>query len=103
MTKENNMPKKSAIDSPTPAKHNKEPRVSRRPKVTKKAKLISLLSKGSGVDVDNLSRKLGWQTHSTRAALSGLRKSGYEIERIKPCGGKPSRYHISGVPAEQDA
>jgi hypothetical protein len=103
MTKEKNMTKKPVKKPLTPAQQSKEPRVSRRTKVTKKARLINLLSKESGVNIGILSKKLGWQTHSIRAALSGLRKSGYEIELIKPSGGKPSRYHISGVPMEQDA
>jgi len=79
-----------------------ESRVSRRTKVTKKIRLISLLSKDRGVDVGRLSKKLGWQTHSTRAAMSGLRKSGYEIELTKSGNGKPSRYHISSAPTEQN-
>ncbi len=97
------MTKKPVKKPLAPSKQSKELRVSRRPKVTKKARLISLLSKDNGADVVSLSRRLGWQPHSTRAALSGLRKSGYEIELTKPCGGKPSRYHISGVPEEQGA
>ena len=95
------MTKKPADKKPDPVKHHKQPRVSRRPRVTKKARLISLLSKESGVDVGILSKKLGWQTHSTRAAMSGLRKSGYGIELIKSAKGKPARYHISSVPTEQ--
>ncbi len=95
------MTKKSAIQTSPPGTQVKKPRVSRRPRITKKARLISLLSKGRGVDVGSLSKKLGWQTHSTRAALTGLRKSGYVIELTKPGNGKPSRYHISSIPAEQ--
>ena len=92
------MSKKPAINSSTPAKPSTEPSVLRRIKVTKKARLIDLLSKARGADVASLSKKLGWQTHSTRAALSGLRKSGYEIELTKSGNGKPSRYHITSAP-----
>jgi len=95
------MSKKSAKNSPRPSKQSAEPGVLRPTTVTKKARLISLLSKGSGTDVASLSKKLGWQPHSTRAALSGLRKSGYGIELTKSGNGKPSRYHISSAPAEQ--
>ena len=94
------MTKKPANKKPEPVKDDRQFRISRRPKVTKKARLISMLSKANGADVGSLSRKLGWQKHSTRAALSGLRRSGYEIELIKPGGGKPSHYHISSVPEE---
>ncbi len=85
-----------------PVKPTKESRASRRPRMTKKAKLISLLSAGSGADVPGLSKKLGWLPHSTRAALTGLRKSGYEIRMVKPRNGKPTRYHIDSVPAKQN-
>ncbi|WP_420558857.1 DUF3489 domain-containing protein [Roseovarius sp.] len=45
-----------------------------------------------------LSKKLGWQTHSTRAALTGLRKAGFEIAATKSEDGKPTRYRIAAEP-----
>lgn len=65
---------------------------------TKKAKLIALLSRKNGADVPNLSETLGWLPHTTRAAVSGLRKAGYEITSTKSGNGKPSRYQIVGLP-----
>lgn len=50
-----------------------------RKRITKKDQLIRLLGSKSGRDIKSLSAKLGWQQHTTRAALSGLRKAGYEI------------------------
>ena len=97
------MPKKSIDSKPETAKRNKQSRKSNRPKVTKKTKLVSLLSNDRGVDIAGLSKKLSWQTHSTRAAMTGLRKSGYVIELTRTGDGKPSRYRISSVPAEQGA
>ena len=97
------MTKKSLDRKPEAAKRNKKSRQSNRPKVTKKAKLVSLLSNNFGVDIAGLSKKLGWQTHSTRAAMTGLRKSGYVIELTKTRDGEPTRYHIISVPAEQGA
>ena len=97
------MPKKSVIKESKVEKPNKPARKSNRPKVTKKAKLVSLLRKNGGADIASLSKRLGWQTHSTRAAMTGLRKSGYVIELTKAGDGKPSRYRISSVPAEQGA
>ena len=67
---------------------------------TKKAQLIQLLSRKAGADVAMISDKLGWQTHTTRAALSGLRKAGYEVVGEKPGEGKPKRYRISAMPAK---
>jgi len=86
------------------------PRGARKPKpvpvstpVTKKARLIALLSQKGGVDVPSLSNTLGWLPHTTRAALTGLRKSGYEITSVKPDNGKPSRYQIVGLTGVETA
>lgn len=54
---------------------------------TKKARLIALLSADTGADVATMSRTLGWQAHTTRAALTGLRKAGHRIEASKQPGG----------------
>jgi predicted ArsR family transcriptional regulator len=67
---------------------------------TKKQQLIQLLTRKSGADVATISKKLGWQTHTTRAALTGLRKAGYEVLGEKPDEGKPKRYRISAMPAK---
>ena len=71
---------------------------------TKREQLIEMLSAPKGAGADTISRKLGWQPHTTRAALSGLRKSGFEIQTEKPAGGKPTRYRIVAAPgADPDA
>jgi predicted ArsR family transcriptional regulator len=67
---------------------------------TKKARLIQMLSRKAGADVSAISEHLGWQPHTTRAALTGLRKSGYELTAEKPGYGKPSRFRIAAVPAD---
>ncbi len=61
---------------------------------TQKAQLIQILSRKAGADVATISAKFNWQPHSTRAALTGLRKSGYVLDAEKPGGGKPLRYRI---------
>mgnify|MGYP001097425654 CR=1 FL=1 len=48
--------------------------------VSKKGTLISLLSNPKGARVLSLCKVLGWQKHTVRAAVSGLRASGYVIE-----------------------
>ena len=74
----------------------------RRP-TTKKAQLIRMLSAKSGANLEVISGKLGWQTHTTRAAITGLRKAGYEVSADK-ADGKPTRYRITaGTPAETAA
>ena len=63
-------------------------------KQTKIAKLQILLERPSGARLDALCKATGWQTHSVRAALSGLRKAGHEIERAKGKNGARSVYRI---------
>lgn len=71
--------------------------------VTKKDRLIKLLGTKSGADLKSLSDKLGWQQHTTRAAMSGLRKAGYEVTYEKPIKGGLSKYRILSAPAVQQA
>jgi hypothetical protein len=66
---------------------------------TKKAQLIKMLSRKAGGDVVTISERFGWLPHTTRAALSGLRKSGYELTPEKLGNGKSSRYRITAKPA----
>ena len=57
-------------------------------------KLVGLLSRKTGTTIDKASETLGWQPHTTRASLTGLKKRGYVIER-KDRVGKDSLYMIS--------
>jgi hypothetical protein len=68
-------------------------------RITKKAQLIKLLSAKAGSDIQSLSDRLDWQLHTTRAAMSGLRKAGYEVIRKEPSNGGPARYRIETAPA----
>ncbi len=70
-----------------------------RKRATKGDQLIQLLKARSARDIAALSGKLGWLPHSTRAALSRLRKAGYAIEKLPPGKQGGSRYRISGAPA----
>ncbi len=80
-----------------PAKSGKKARVPHRPKLTKKARLINFLSKDRGADIGSLSKKLDWLPHTTRAALSKLRKSGYVITSAKARNSKLTRYRITSL------
>ena len=69
------------------------------PRETKTAILRKLLSRKAGADLDALQSATGWQPHSVRAALSGLRKTGYSIDRTdsaKPGGS--TVYRITSGP-----
>lgn len=50
---------------------------------TKQAKLVDLLCQPSGQRIGDLAQTLGWQTHTVRAALTGLRRKGYTIDKAK--------------------
>lgn len=65
---------------------------------TKKQQLINMLGGKGGADVAVISKRMGWQAHTARAALSGLRKVGYQIELEKAGKGKPARYRIISPP-----
>jgi predicted ArsR family transcriptional regulator len=69
-----------------------------RKRATKGDRLIQLLKARSGRDIAALSTELGWQPHSTRAALSRLRKTGYAIEKLPPVKHGGTRYRISSAP-----
>ena len=59
---------------------------------TKIATVIKLLRRGNGATLDQLIDATGWQKHTVRAALTGLKKKGHDIERTKEKG--VSRYVI---------
>lgn len=50
---------------------------------TKQARLIGRLRRRQGATVSDLARLLGWQPHTVRAALTGLRKKGLEVTGTK--------------------
>ena len=59
---------------------------------TKTATVIKLMKRRNGATLDRLTEATGWQTHTVRAALTGLKKRGHAIERLKENG--VSRYRI---------
>ena len=65
-------------------------------KPTKIDKVFSMLMRANGASVAQLEKATGWQPHTIRAALTGLRKKGYAIERTKSEKGM-STYRITKV------
>ena len=64
-------------------------------KQTKIGKVQAMLQRPSGASLAAICKSTGWQPHSARAALSGLRKSGCAIERTPGDGkGRTSIYRI---------
>ena len=69
------------------------------PRQTKAAILLRLLTRKTGADLAALQSSTGWQPHSVRAALSGLRKAGYFVDRTDPAKpGGTANYRITGGP-----
>jgi hypothetical protein len=69
------------------------------PRETKTAILRKLLTRKAGADLATLQSGTGWQPHSVRAAMSGLRKAGYTIDRADPAKpGSGAVYRITGGP-----
>jgi hypothetical protein len=60
---------------------------------SKQAQVLAMLSRPSGASIDELTGTTGWQPHTTRAVLSGLRKRGHMIERSSGADGA-SQYRI---------
>ena len=71
-----------------------------RKRTTKSDRLVQLLKARSGRDITALSAELGWQPHTTRAALSRLRKAGYAIEKLLPGKHGGARYRLFSAAAE---
>lgn len=49
---------------------------------TREARFLEHLT-GDGADVASLMKTMGWQGHTVRAALTGLRKRGIKVERVE--------------------
>ena len=65
---------------------------------SKLALVIEHLKRADGATIPNLTEATGWLPHTTRAALTGLRKRGYAVIRER-IGAGDSVYRISDAPA----
>ncbi|QEW25847.1 DUF3489 domain-containing protein [Roseovarius indicus] len=64
------------------------------PRNPKTALVREMLEGEVGASLDDLCKATGWQPHTVRAALSGLRKTGNVINRTKNDAGK-SIYRVT--------
>ncbi|MDG6078937.1 DUF3489 domain-containing protein [Erythrobacter litoralis] len=60
---------------------------------TKIDKVIALLKRKQGATLDEMVKATGWLPHTTRAAMTGLKKKGHTITRDKR--GELSCYRIT--------
>ena len=61
---------------------------------SKLAAVLGLLRRDGGATIDQLAVAMGWRLHTTRAALTGLRKRGFGIDRHKAENDRASAYVI---------
>lgn len=80
----------------------KQARTTTGAKQTKADKVRKLLARPSGATLDAICKATGWQPHSARAALSGLRKAGCLIERETGTGKSGSVYRITCEPGARE-
>ena len=78
-----------AADTPTPSVTAPAPGAH-----TKTALVLEMLRRESGATLDELISATSWLPHTTRAALTGLRKKGHAIDKRKR--GEVTCYHLAG-------
>ena len=61
--------------------------------------MIEHLQRADGATIVDLTEATGWLPHTTRAALTGLRKRGYTVIRER-IGAGDSVYRVSGASAD---
>jgi hypothetical protein len=76
--------------APPPAPSISQPKIG-----TKQALLIDLLQRDAGASLDELAVATGWLPHTTRAALTGLRKKGHVLAKAKVAD--VTRYTLAAV------
>jgi Protein of unknown function (DUF3489) len=69
---------------------------------SKQAKIVELMKRAKGATLDELVEATDWLPHTTRAALTGLRKRGLSVERVKD-EGRGSVYRIKSERAAKAA
>jgi hypothetical protein len=69
---------------------------------SKQAKIVDLMKRAKGATLDELVEATEWLPHTTRAALTGLRKRGLTVERVKD-EGRGSVYRIKSERAAKAA
>jgi len=70
-------------------------------KPSKSATVTKMLSRGNGATVAEIVKATGWKEHSSRAFLTGVRKSSKVLKEQRPDG--KTAYRIEAAPAEVTA
>jgi hypothetical protein len=69
---------------------------------SKQARIVDLMKRAKGATLDELVEATDWLPHTTRAALTGLRKRGLTVDRVKD-EGRGSVYRIKSDRAAKAA
>ena len=70
-------------------------------RMTKTQLLRALLERPAGASLGEICTATGWQAHSARAAISGLRKSGVDVTLGEGVEGGERRYRVMPAAAPQ--
>ncbi len=62
---------------------------------TKIARVVELLQRDQGANLDELIAATGWLPHTARAALTGLRHRGYDVRLERSENGRASVYRAA--------
>lgn len=76
--------------------HEVQPASPKKP--SKADTVLTLLRRAEGATLDDLVAATGWLPHTTRAAMTGLKKKGHQITRTKVEG--ISRYTVAETAAQ---
>ena len=71
--------------------------IAKSPKPDSKLALLMQRLAGPGANMPDLVAALGWQAHTIRAAITGLRKRGFEVERIEAKDSGISVYRLAAA------
>lgn len=85
-TKTKSKPNKAAIgkcDAAPKADQAREDRPNTPRPGSKIGKVIAILERKEGATLAEMTKTTGWQVHSVRAALTGLKKKGYELAKSR--------------------
>jgi hypothetical protein len=63
-------------------------------------RILGMLSTDKGAALDELTRATGWLPHTARAALTGLRKRGYDVHLVREDRETASTYRVTAPVAE---
>ncbi|WP_211222287.1 DUF3489 domain-containing protein [Sediminimonas qiaohouensis] len=99
MTQSKTNPAKAKNPAKMPAGRTAKP-ATKPPRKTKTAMVLEMLERSGGASLSDLCKATGWQAHTVRATLSGLRKTGHVINREQDEFGV-SVYRITANPEAQ--